>query len=126
MVLKMFMVGIESYEDIFLYFYEFGNMKIIFDFGFDSPRQWVLMMLFQPELGWSVLELLGRSADSGCRAPLQKQETKGSAGARPLPLQCLSQFFPVGEKIDFLENGVLCVPFTDGVAWYLYQVTFLI
>ena len=35
-----------------------------------------LMMLFQPELGWSMLESLGRSADSGCRTPLQKQETK--------------------------------------------------
>ena len=32
--LKMFMVGIENYEDIILYFYEFGNMKEIFDFGF--------------------------------------------------------------------------------------------
>ena len=31
-----------------------------------------LMMLFQLELGWSVLELLGWSTDSGCRAPLQK------------------------------------------------------
>ena len=28
------MVGIESYGDIFLYFYEFENMKIIFEFGF--------------------------------------------------------------------------------------------
>ena len=37
----MFMVEIESYEDIFLYFYEFGNMKGIFYFGFYDPRQWV-------------------------------------------------------------------------------------
>ena len=41
MDLKMFMVGIESCGDIFLYFYEFGNMKEIFDFGFYGPRQWV-------------------------------------------------------------------------------------
>ena len=41
-------------------------------------------MLFQPELGWSVLELLGRSADSGCRAPLQKQETKRIGGGSPV------------------------------------------
>ena len=34
-----------------------------------------LMMFFQPELGFSVLDLLGRFADSGRRAPLQKQET---------------------------------------------------
>ena len=37
----MFMIGIESYGDIFLYFYEFGNMKEIVDFGFYSPCQWV-------------------------------------------------------------------------------------
>ena len=36
----------------------------------------ILMMLFQPELGLSVLDLLGRFADSGQRAPLQKQETE--------------------------------------------------
>ena len=30
----MFMVEIESYGDIFLYFYKFGNMKRIFDFDF--------------------------------------------------------------------------------------------
>ena len=41
MDLKMFMVGIESYGNIFLYFYEFGNMKRIFDFGFYGTRQWV-------------------------------------------------------------------------------------
>ena len=34
MDLNMFMVGIESYRDIFLYLYEFGNMKRILDFGF--------------------------------------------------------------------------------------------
>ena len=37
----MSMVEIESYEDIFMYFYEFGNVKRIFDFGFYGPRQWV-------------------------------------------------------------------------------------
>ena len=34
------------------------------------------MMHFQSELGWSALELLGQSADSERRAPLQKRETK--------------------------------------------------
>ena len=53
-----------------------------------------LMMLFQPELGWSVLELLGRSAVSGRWAPLQKRETKkigeGSPVAFPMPKSVLS------------------------------------
>ena len=52
------------------------------------------MVPFQPELGWSMLELLGRSTDSGCRAPLQKQETKridkGSPDASPMPKSVLS------------------------------------
>ena len=58
-------------------------------------------MLFQPELGWSVLELLGRSADSRCWSPLQKQETKrigrGSPVASPMPKLVLS-----GEREDQL------------------------
>ena len=52
------------------------------------------MMLFQPELDWSVLGLLGRSVGSGRRAPLQKRETKGigggSPGASPMPKSILS------------------------------------
>ena len=35
----------------------------------------LLMMLFQSELDWSVLELLGWPAGSGRWTPLQKQET---------------------------------------------------
>ena len=50
--------------------------------------------VFQPELGWNVLELLGRSADFECRAPLQKQETKrigrGSPIASPMPKSVIS------------------------------------
>ena len=52
------------------------------------------MMLFQPELGWGVLDFLGWSAAFGCRAPLQKQETKriggGSPVATPMPKSVLS------------------------------------
>ena len=77
------------------------------------------MMLFQPKLGWNLLALLGRSTDSGCLAPLRKQEVKMIDRDRPLPLRCLSQFFPVEEKINCLGNEFLCVSFTDGVAWYL-------
>ena len=51
-------------------------------------------MIFQLELGWSVLELLGWSVNFGCRAPLQKQEIKriggGSPVASPMPKSVLS------------------------------------
>ena len=42
------------------------------------------MMLFRPELGWSVLELLSWSAVSGRWASLQKQETKRIDGGSPV------------------------------------------
>ena len=52
------------------------------------------MMFFQLKLGWSVLELLGRSAVSRRWAPLQKQETKrideGSPITSPIPKSVLS------------------------------------
>ena len=52
------------------------------------------MMLSQPELGLRVLDLLGRSADSGRWTPLQKRETKrigrGSPIASPMPKSVLS------------------------------------
>ena len=57
------------------------------------------MMFFQPELGWSVLELLGWSADSVHWTPLQKKETKRIGGgllvASPMPKSVLS-----GERED--------------------------
>ena len=60
-----------------------------------------MMRLFQSELGWSVLEWLGRSANSGCQAPLQKQETKRIDGGSPvaalMPKSILS-----GEREDQL------------------------
>ena len=70
---------------------------------------YLVMMFFQSELGLSVLDLLGRFADSGHRTPLQKQETeRDRRGTRPLPLRCLSQFFTVEMKINCLENEFLC------------------
>ena len=59
------------------------------------------MMLFQLELGLSVLEFLGQSADSIRWTPLQKQEIKriggGSPVASPMPKSVLS-----GEREDQL------------------------
>ena len=52
------------------------------------------MMLFQPELGLSVLDFLGWSVDSLRWTPLQKQETKridgGSHVASPMPKSVFS------------------------------------
>ena len=52
------------------------------------------MMLFQPELGWSMLELPGRSIDFVRWTHLQKQETKRIGGgllvASPMPKSVLS------------------------------------
>ena len=54
-----------------------------------------VMMLFQSELGYSVLDSLGRFADSVRWTPLQKQETKriggGSPIAAPMPKSILSR-----------------------------------
>ena len=53
-----------------------------------------MMMLFQSELGLSVLNLLGRSADSVYWTPLQKQKTKRidrrSFVASPIPKSVFS------------------------------------
>ena len=67
------------------------------------------MMLFQPELGLSVLDLLGRSADSVRWTPLQKQETKRIDGGLPLPLRCLSQFFRGKRRSTAYGMNFLCV-----------------
>ena len=42
------------------------------------------MMFFQPKLGLSVLDLLGRSAESVRWTPLKKQETKRIGGGSPV------------------------------------------
>ena len=42
------------------------------------------MMLFQQELGLSVLDSLGQSTDSVHWTPLQKQETKRIGGGSPV------------------------------------------
>ena len=68
--------------------------------------------------------LLGWSTGSRHWTPLQKQKQIGSAGARPLPFRCLSQFFLDESKDQLLIGRMFCVPFTDGVAWYLWHMLF--
>ena len=62
------------------------------------------MMLFQPKLGLSMHDLLGRSACSRRWTPLQKQETnsidEGSPVAAPIPKSVLSG----GRKFNCLGN----------------------
>ena len=49
----------------------------------------------------------------------KSKKQRGSAGACPLPLRCLSQFFFDERKDQLLKGRMFYVPFTDGVAWYL-------
>ena len=62
------------------------------------------MMLFQPELGWSVLEFCGRSTDSGCRAPLKKQETKRIDGGSPVASSMPKSVLSGGRKDQLLRE----------------------
>ena len=62
-----------------------------------------------------MLESLGRNWNCCWAGPLaldvgllcKNKKERGSAGARPLPLRYLSQFFPVEENINCLGNEVL-------------------
>ena len=62
------------------------------------------MMLFQPELGLSVLDLLGRSAVSGRWAPLQKQETKRIGGGSPVASPMPKSVFSGGREDQLLRE----------------------
>ena len=90
---------------------------MIIYFSISYPFNLFLMMLFQPELGLSMLELLGRLAVSGRWLFCRNKKQKGSTGACPLPLRCLSHFFPVGEKINYLGNEVLCISLCTFHRW---------
>ena len=67
-----------------------------------------------PELELS----LSQSDGSGHWTPLQKQETKrigmGSPVTSPMPKSISDE-----RKDQLLRGRMFCVPFTDGVAWYL-------
>ena len=62
-----------------------------------------------------MLESLGLNWNCRWAGPLvldvglfcKNKKERGSAGAHPLPLQCLSQLFPVEENINYLGNEVL-------------------
>ena len=67
----------------------------------------MVMMPFSTGIGLERAGIAGpihwlRMPDSSTKTRNQK----GSAGARPLPLRCLSKFFPTDEKINCLGNEV--------------------
>ena len=78
---------------------------------------------------WAGLRALDRRARDRTAAGLVRRlrmwhsSTKvikkvGRRGLCPWPLRCLSQF--LAERKDRLFRGrMFCVPFTDGMAWYL-------
>ena len=63
-----------------------------------------LMMFFRSEQGWSVLELLGRSAVSGHWALLQKQETKKIDGGSPVASLMLKSILSGGREDQLLRK----------------------
>ena len=83
----------------------------------------------EPGLLWTGLKALDRRAGDRTVAGLdyrlwmwhfsaKTKKKKGWRGLRPWPLRCLSQFLSE-KKIDCLEGECVCVPFTNGVTWYL-------
>ena len=79
-----------------------------FSIGIGLERVGVIGLELELPLGWF--------AGSGRWTPLQKQKQRGWAGARLLPLRCLSQFFLDERKDQLLKGRMFCVPFIDGVA----------
>ena len=63
-----------------------------------------MMMFFQSELGWSVFKLLSWSADSGCRAPQQKQETKMIGKGSPVASPMLKSVLSGGREDQLLRE----------------------
>ena len=78
------------------------------------------MMLFSTGTGLERVGIVGPARWIWTlRSPAKSNKQRGSAGARPLSLRCLSQSFPVERKDQLLRGRMFCIPFTDGVAWYL-------
>ena len=61
-------------------------------------------MLFQSELGLSVLDLLGRFADSVHWTPLQKQETKMIGGGLPVTSPMSKSVLSSGREDQLLRE----------------------
>ena len=62
------------------------------------------MMFFQPELGLSVLDLLGQFADSGRWTPLQKLRNKKNRRGLPVPSPMPKSFLSGGREDQLLRE----------------------
>ena len=62
------------------------------------------MMLFQPDLGLSVLDSLGQSADFVRWTPLQKQETKRIGGGSPVAASMPKSVLSEGREDQLLRE----------------------
>ena len=73
------------------------------------------MMPFSTRTGLDRVGIAGPELERRWAGPLaldvglfcKNKKERGSAGARPLSLRCLSQFFPVEENINYLGKEVL-------------------
>ena len=74
-------------------------------------------MFFQPELGRACWICWACPLALGVGLLCKNKKQKGSAGARPFPLRCLSQFFPMKENINYLGNEVLYVSLRTFHLW---------
>ena len=81
-----------------------------------------------------MLESLGRNWNCRWAGPLaldvgllcNNKKQRGSAGARPFPFRCLSQFFHVEGNINCLRNEVLCMSaYLSPTGWSgIYSICF--
>ena len=61
-------------------------------------------MFFQPELGWSVLNLLGQSVELGHWASLPKQETRRIGGGSPVAFPMSKSVLSWWKDINYLRS----------------------
>ena len=119
---KYICIYVQQYKAIYLFSSDKFTLVIMPFFNRTGLER---IRVVEPEIGL----LLGWSAGSKCGTTgLQsldvallykdKKKRKGRRGLRPWSLRCLSQF--LSERKDRLLKGrICCVPFTDGMAWYL-------
>ena len=74
-------------------------------------------MFFQSKLSGACLNCWADPLTLDVELLCKNKKQKGSTEARPLRLRYLSQFFPMEENINCLENEVLCVSLRTFHLW---------